>query len=286
MKNDNHDKSARRRIAWHPAFFEAIQLELDQYRDVLDFSSEYQLTSEPLKIDVVIIKKLRDVAITKNIAAIFRTVNIIEYKSPSDHVSVDDFYKVYGYACLYASFEKRPITDLSLSFVESRYPKDLLAHLTKTRGYTVEKRGSGVYDVKGDIMPIQIIGNRRLSAEENLWLNGLDENLDVEAIDRVTAAIQKLGRTRRSGAYLDVVSQANPENLKEDIYMRKRRDRITLEDVFEEVGWTAKWEARGVERNARSVAQKLIDKGWSPGEVAELVELDIETVRSLAQAEP
>jgi hypothetical protein len=88
------------RIAWHPAFFEAIQLELEQYRDVLEFHSEYQLTSEPLRIDVLIIKKLKDIPIRKNIAAVFRQENLLEYKSPDDYLSVDDFYKVYGYACL------------------------------------------------------------------------------------------------------------------------------------------------------------------------------------------
>jgi len=28
------------RIAWHPAFFEAIQMELDEYSNVLQFISE------------------------------------------------------------------------------------------------------------------------------------------------------------------------------------------------------------------------------------------------------
>ena len=45
------------RLAWHPAFFEAVQMELDEYRNDLQFISEYQLNTEPLKIDVVIIKK-------------------------------------------------------------------------------------------------------------------------------------------------------------------------------------------------------------------------------------
>ena len=39
----------------------------------------------------------------KNIGRIFRRHNIVEYKSPKDSLSVDDFYKVYGYACFYKS---------------------------------------------------------------------------------------------------------------------------------------------------------------------------------------
>ena len=97
-KKTKRPSTAARRF-WHPAFFEAIQMELDEYRHALQFTHEHQLTTEPLKIDVVIIKKTGDIPIKKNIAAIFRKVNILEYKSPDISVTVKDFYHVYGYAC-------------------------------------------------------------------------------------------------------------------------------------------------------------------------------------------
>ena len=137
-------------------------MELEAYEDALEFIPEYQLTSEPLRIDCVVIKKTKDIVIKKNIAAIFREVNLLEYKSPNDYVSVEDFYKVYGYACLYSSLEKSQITTLTLTFVESHYPRELLEHLKNIRGYTVDKTGPGIYNVKGDILPIQFIDNRRL----------------------------------------------------------------------------------------------------------------------------
>jgi hypothetical protein len=52
-------------IQWHPAFYEAIQLELEGYWDVLIFDIEYDLTAAPLKIAVVIIKKRKNVVIKK-----------------------------------------------------------------------------------------------------------------------------------------------------------------------------------------------------------------------------
>jgi len=79
------------RLPWHPAFFEAIQLELDEYSQDLQFIPEYPLTTEPLRIDVVIIKKSRDIPIEKNIASIFRKENIIEYKSPDDYLPLMTF---------------------------------------------------------------------------------------------------------------------------------------------------------------------------------------------------
>ncbi|MDR1862967.1 MAG: hypothetical protein LBQ67_03495, partial [Treponema sp.] len=114
-------------IDWHSAFYEAIQLELAPFAGLLEFKSETPLNTAPLRIDLLIIKKPEQAALRKNIAAVFRTVNIVEYKSPSDYVSVDDFYKVYGYTCLYASLEHVPITDCTITFVESRRPRDLLA---------------------------------------------------------------------------------------------------------------------------------------------------------------
>jgi hypothetical protein len=100
MQN-SRSKSATRiydRIPWHPAFVQAMRLELEPYTGVLEFISEHQLTSEPQKIDLAIIKKTPGAAIDKNIAQAFRDINILEYKSPEDSVSAWDFHKVLGYA--------------------------------------------------------------------------------------------------------------------------------------------------------------------------------------------
>jgi hypothetical protein len=232
-------------IPWHTAFFEAIQMELDKYSQDLQFISEFPLNSQPLRIDVVIIKKSRDIAIEKNIASIFRKENIVEYKSPLDYVSINDFYKVYGYACLYSSLNKVDIKDMTLTFVESHYPRELLAHLQEARGYRVEERLPGIYIVIGDILPIQIIDNRKLSEEENIWLKDLDNKLDMPEMRHITAEIQRLGKDKaaRIKAYLDVIARANREALEEVIRMSDCS--LALEKIFEEVGWIAKWEARG-----------------------------------------
>ena len=60
--------------------------------------------------------------IQKNIGRIFRQYNIVEYKSPDDYLSIDDFYKVYAYCCLYKSIgdnqnEKKQMISPSLSYV-------------------------------------------------------------------------------------------------------------------------------------------------------------------------
>jgi len=270
------------RILWHPAFIEALQMELEEYHDALEFHPEFQLTSGPLRIDCVVVRKTKDVEIKKNIAAIFREWNLLEYKSPGETVSIENFYKVYAYACLYISFEKVPVTGVTITFIGSRFSKKLLNHLRNERGYSVVETGQGIYNVKGDILPIQLIDSSKLPLEENLWLKGLSGDLNFSAFRKISAEIDRQGNMARITAYLHAIMLANLTTLKEEIKM----DYITkLDRVFIETGLTAKWEARGIEegmaksraetaRNLKAlgVSTEIIIKstGLSPEEIARL----------------
>ena len=83
----------KRILQWHPAFQAALQIELSQSKDFLQFEREYNLTEKPLQIDTLIIKKDPGCQIEKSIGRIFRQYNIVEYKSPEDYISVNDFLK-------------------------------------------------------------------------------------------------------------------------------------------------------------------------------------------------
>jgi len=277
---------------WHTAFFEAIQLELDEYSQDLQFIPEYPLTTEPLRIDVVIIKKSRDVVIEKNIASIFRKENIVEYKSPDDYVSVNDFYKVYGYACLYQSLNKMDIKELTLTFVESHYPREILGHLQEERGYVVEEKWPGIYIIKGDILPIQIIDNRKLSEEENIWLKDLDNKLNLPEFRRITAEIQRQGKAARIKAYLYVITKANKKSLREAGIMSDYESLDKAwDELLEEIGFAARWEARGEargeakgrEEESFNIAQNLVKLGLPIETVITATQLDPEKVKVLYQ---
>ncbi|MDR1635937.1 MAG: hypothetical protein LBR93_01235, partial [Treponema sp.] len=166
-------------INWHPAFVQAIQLELAPFRDSLRFFPEFQLTSEPLRIDSLIILKPPGAQISKNIARIFKTFNIWEFKSPDDSFSVKDFFKVYAYASLYAAITpEADMSAITLTFAGARYPRELIKYLRDVRKYRVEEAEPGIYRVEGDYLPMQIIVSGRLGWEENLWLKGLGKDLE------------------------------------------------------------------------------------------------------------
>jgi predicted transposase YdaD len=141
-----------------------------------------------------------------------------------------------------------------------------------------------MYTVRGDILPIQVIDSRQLSAEENLWLKSLSDELDVTAGQRITAEIERQGKAARIKAYLSAIVQANAETIREVAKMSNSA--LTLEQVFEEVGWTAKWEAKGrvqgEERKSIRFAKNLLADGFSIEKTAKLAELDIEKVRALS----
>jgi hypothetical protein len=113
---------AKEEIPWHPAFVQALQLELEDYADVLEFRTEQPLTTEPLRIDAVVVKKKPGVTIDKNIGRIFRTRNIFEFKGPRDSFSTRDVYKTLAYVFLYAVVGNVDIRDCTLTLLGAKKP--------------------------------------------------------------------------------------------------------------------------------------------------------------------
>jgi hypothetical protein len=279
LKNAAHERDDAH-ISWHPAFLEAIKLELDQYGDMLAYTPEYQLTKEPLRIDVVIVKKRKNVPIKKNIAAIFRGHNLIEYKSPTDYISLEDFYKVYAYACLYVTVEPKTaeaINDLTISFVGSRYPRKLAEHLERVRHCAVEQSSPGVYSVKGDPVPIQIIDIRELPEEENIWLAKLDNRLDQTGARRIISEIDRFEKADYLGAYINVLYNANFAIMEE--VSRMSDIATTLDKTLEHAGYVT----RKIILAKAEIAQNALAQGISPETVAVITGLEIENVRELAK---
>ena len=164
---------SKRKIFWHEAHLEALKLELHQYKDSLSFISEHQLSKEALILDVLIIKKDPNIVIKKNIGRIFRTHNVVEFKSERDSLSIHDYSKVLACALLYSSFERVPMSDIAITFSLTVRPRVLLKYLKNERGLDLHNAGDGITYIKGDILPVQILESKKLPEDENLFMNGL-----------------------------------------------------------------------------------------------------------------
>jgi hypothetical protein len=259
-------------IPWHPAFVQAFKLELEQYKDALEFTSEYQLNAEPLEIDLVVVKKEAELVIDKNIARIFKRVNILEYKSPEDYFSVRDFYKLLGYAYLYAALNKTDTRDMTVSVIETRHPRDLFMYFGEEGRCTVAESSPGVYVVSGYPVGIQVIESKKLPFEENLWLRGLSGALNAPAAGSILKESRKRERAAELGAYIHAVLSANKKIIGEVLKMAKGTLPLDemMTELMEEFGLTAKWEKRGEargeargEKNAWQKALGLLKQGYT-----------------------
>ena len=228
--NTNDEK-----IQWHPAFDAALQIEFGEEAEYLEFDSEHLLSKKPMQIDVLI-KNEKHVKIQKNIGRIFRQYNIIEYKSPEDNLDIDDFYKVYAYACIYKADTEKidliPAAELTITFVCYHYPRAMLDKLQRDRGIMAEKIESGIYYLTGDAIPVQLIIVPALSKNNNYWLNNLRN--DLKAGGEIRNFIERYGENKKSKlfqALADTVMRANWQELKEERKMCEALRELFADDL-------------------------------------------------------
>ena len=256
---DDSEKKNKKDIQWHQAFVVAIQGILIDYSDALEYRLEHPLNEKPLRIDFLVIKKRRETVIKKQIAEIFRLENIVEYKSPTDYLSVNEFHKALARTHLYKALSPSlDIADMTLSFVCSARPRELIRHLRDTPGFAVAEKYPGIFIVTGAMLPVQIIDIRKLSDEENIWLNSLSRDMPEENARWVGSLEKKYGNRIDLGVYLCAVLAANHDKFSKESYRMLNAKTIK---IFEELGWMDKWR-----KNVRLEGRKEgIEKGRLEG---------------------
>jgi hypothetical protein len=232
------------------------------------------LNTEPLRIDAVIIKKERGVVIDNPIGAIFKGVNIVEYKSPGDYLSTEDYHKAGAYARLYSVLNGVEITDMTITFVGEAYPRKLVKHLREVCGYKVREDRPGIYYAAGDLFEVQIIESKGLREEDGGgWLRDLRGGLNGERLQAIIEKSRGMPKGSPLSAYIYMVFGANRAGVKE---LRGMAD--AFEEVLEEYGFIEKWEERGREEGREEDVKKLQKHGMTPGQIAEVLELPLHTV--------
>jgi len=115
---------------WHPVFVTALKEALSDARPgEIEIQAEVALSSKPLDVDVIVVKKKETALLRHPVANIFRQYNLFEYKSPQDYLESNDYDKGLALALLYKVLEHpdmNTLDRLTLTFVSSRYPRDML----------------------------------------------------------------------------------------------------------------------------------------------------------------
>ena len=242
-------------LQWHPAFYAGIRIEFSEEADKLCFENEHQLGTKPKAVDVLIIKKDENLMIHKNIGQIFRTHNIVEYKRPRDYLSIDDYYKVLGYACFYKAdtpnADAIKASDITVSFVCRKRPRKLEKFLTEKRRLGLKKQENGIYYVKGELFPVQFICTSELS-DNNIWLKSLADDLEQgELVEKLLREYRKHQKNSLYKSIMNMVIQANWEIFEEEKNMCE-----ALRELFGDELTTAI--AAGIEEQLPKVVEERV----------------------------
>ena len=219
---------------------------------------------------------------------------------------MDDFYKVYGYTCFYKA-DARYVNsihadELTITFVAEKYPRKMIEHLKKFKKYRVEEEEKGIYYVYGDLIPIQILITRKLSAEENLWLKSLTNKLnETDTAEKLIENYMDHKESRLHRSMIETIMHANQKLFEEvngmsDIIMKivqekfDRKLKEELDKAVEEATEKAMKKAmeKATEKAVKeklteriSLIQKKCARNKSLSRIADDLETDTEEIRSL-----
>ena len=255
------------KIQWHPGFYGAAELELIDNKSELEFVREYNLGKEPMRVDLLIIKKRPGTVIKNEIGRFFKLFNLLEYKSPDDGLDIDDYYKTVGYACIYKSLGESvdaiPAAELTISFFREAYPRELIKKL-KDMGLVIEAEFPGVYAVKGNVLfDTQIVVISELNRQMHSGLKILSRNADEEDIRKFFEEMGRLteqGDRNNADAVLQVSVLANPkvyEEIRRDLGMCEALRELMKDEIDQEVEKQIKQE---VEKQIKQEVERNVEK--------------------------
>ena len=210
------------KIQWHPGFAAAMDLEFEENRSDLIYEKKYNLNTKPLEIDLLVIKKDAGVRMVNEIGKLFRGHNIVEYKSPEDHMDIDTFYKAGAYGCLYKasgrSVNERKADDITITMVRDTKPEGLFRYFEDHQMKVTNPYEGIYYILDGVLFPTQIIVGRELRQGTHIWLKALSDRVQKqemkELLEKISSITQKFDRVL-ADSVLEVSVSANRQLVEE-----------------------------------------------------------------------
>lgn len=204
--SDNLDKQT---IDWHSGFYSATCFVFRN--EPYEFYKEYELNKKPIRIDVLI--KAKAEAVPKaEVAKLFRRINVIEYKNPTDTLNYIQYYKTVSYACLYIGNidlkdNLRP-DDVTVSIFRDSCPKKLFQQLREL-GCAVTEYKPGIYYVTGNVLfSTQIVVISQLDGDEYLAFKALSDKLNVSDVEKIIEMTSQITDSMEK-EYMDSVLQVS-----------------------------------------------------------------------------
>ena len=254
----------RKIIEWHPAFEASIQIEFENEIEKMTFEPEHLLSKQPMRIDELVIK--------------------IRGEEKIDYLTINDFYKVYGYCCFYQSdtehvCEIKP-EELTITFICNHYPVKMLRHLQEFRKLQIECVESGIYYITGDAFPIQLLITKELDKEENRWLCSLRNDItDRMEIENLVRQYEEKKNSKLYQAAMEVITRANWKAMKEVKSSMCEALKELMAEEFQEVR----------DQVTEEVTEQLICNAYKNigdlEKVSEILGVPVETVKKAVEKE-
>lgn len=274
------------RTRFHYGFYAAMKVEYDIIHANVTYEQEIQLGEDPIRLDFLIIKKNPAIVLNDPIGEFFKSVNIFEYKSPEDGLSIDDFYKIQGYGLIYKGFDKKvnelPVDNITLTLVRHSYPRDML-HVLKQSRFIILERYPGIYRIDGKIsIPVQLVVSSRLPDGEyeglKLLASGCTKDAIINYATRAIASNDENIKTN-AGTVIGICLDINKElssQLKEDRAMNE-----VIRDIFKKDFDSARQD--GVNYANERVATDMIKNGEPIEKITRYSSLTEDSIRNLAK---
>jgi hypothetical protein len=270
---------------YHGATFNAFRYRLRNYSDdQITITDEHRLSKEPLRIDITIIKKKRDIELEPAWAKIFRGHNIIEYKSPVDAPPTPDvFDKLIGYARIYAAQEKVKISDMTATLICAAPPEKLFKILEDEFYYEILPKDDGIYYIVQKGVPVEkTLAIQLATYKSEPLLQALDKKpLDEATVDKVAESIA--AAVDELGYWCGAVATKNLENIFERMKDMKTNDDVIMDfieskGISDRIRQKGRQEGRqeglqeGLQKGAQEVIS-LLEKGYSPDDIKKMMQL-------------
>ena len=274
------------KIQYHQGFYAAVKAEYKARGDML-YWKDHELGEMPVRPDLVIAKGGEE-PLTDPIGSFFRKRNVLEYKSPEDGLTIDDFDKTHGYAFLYKSlFRGVTFEDMTVSIFRHGYPRELVKALEK-RGFHVKQAFPGILHVTSQTMlPTQLVVISRLAEGSYPGMKILAKNARMEDVKRFLGSItdDRL-MVEYATAILQVSIAANQELFerikKEESVMNAAVERLFAKEI--DAKWNdgrdkgrAEGEALGREKDAI----EMLKDDMPEAKIAKYTQLTFERIKEL-----
>jgi len=276
-ETERSSERRRERTPYHGAAFSVFSSRLYEYQQngIVALHDEHRLSKEPLRIDIVVIKKNSDVELEPVWAKIFRAHNLVEYKSPADKApTFEVFSKLMGYAWIYAAQEKVKISDMTATLVCAETPQKLFKILKEDFEYEILEKADGIYYIteKGASaekrLAVQVMAHKSEPLLQAMDRRPLDE-ATVGELAEFIASLDKADRDKL-GHWFKALAPENAKTISERMGKNMTKTDKAYLEVMESLGHADRLRKEGLQKGLQEGMQKgmqeviaLLEKGYS-----------------------